>query len=117
MSMWGLYFVYGVPVVGVIMMQMFLSRKENKWLGLVSPIISFGVNLLYILMGVWIANRVGITMLYSGTGEEYNFTWFAVQLFFRNSIATVILLILYALCRGKRHKQRYLAKMSVQDLG
>jgi len=117
MSIWGLYLVYGVPIVGVIMMQVFLSRKENKWLGLLLPIISLGANLLYILMGVWTANRVGITMLLSGTGEEYNFTWFAVQLFFRNCIATVILLILYALCRGKRQKQRYLAKMSVQDLG
>ena len=116
MSVWGLYLVYSVPIVGIVFMQVFLSRKENKRLGLVLPIISFGVNLAYILIGVWTANRVGITMLYTGTGEEFSFTWLVVQLFFRNSIATAILLIIYALCRGKRHKQRYLAKMSIQDL-
>ena len=39
MSVWGLYFVYSVPIVGIIFMQIFLSRKENKRLGLVLPII------------------------------------------------------------------------------
>ena len=116
MRVWGLYLVYGVPLTGIIFMQIFLSRKENKWLGLVLPIISFGANLAYILIGVWTANRVGITMLYSGTGEELSFIWFVERLFFRNSIATVILLIIYALCKGKRHRQRYLTKMSIQDL-
>jgi uncharacterized membrane protein YoaK (UPF0700 family) len=34
---------------GVIMMQIFLSKKENKWLGLILPFISLAISIVAVL--------------------------------------------------------------------
>lgn len=33
----------------IILLQIFLCKRKNKWLGLVTPIISFGLSILWIL--------------------------------------------------------------------
>ncbi len=35
-----LFLIIGI-VIGIVFLQVFLSKKENKWFGLVLPIISF----------------------------------------------------------------------------
>lgn len=113
MNGWLIYFFYGVLIAGIIFLQMFLSRKENKWPGLILPLISFGANLIYILLGLWTSTRLGITVLYSGNGEEIAFTWFAIQIFIRNNIPAVILLAIYAVCRGRNRGRRHTLLQSV----
>ena len=93
-----------VFVVGGIVLQIFLSRKENKLFGLILPAITFGVSLLFVLN---VANA----------GELSTVIVMTISTFLLLNIPTAVLLVIYAACRGKRKRQRDLEKMSVQDLG
>ena len=89
--------------VGGIVLQIFLSKKESKWLGLILPIIALGVSLLFVLN---VAN----------IGEPSTVVVTLISSFLLLNIPTAVLLVIYAACRGKRKRQRDLGKMSVQDL-
>lgn len=39
--------IFLAVVIGVIWLQIFLSKKDNKWLGLILPIVAFLFGLLY----------------------------------------------------------------------
>jgi hypothetical protein len=80
--------------VAMIVLQIFLLRKEKRPAGFILPIISFGISLFFVSIG--------------GTLDVYTFLLF--------NILTIILLAIYALSKGKRNKQRDLDKMSIQDL-
>ena len=92
-----------VLCVGGIVLQIFLSKKESKWLGLILPIITFGFSLLFVLN---VAN----------IGEPSTVIVTVVSTLLLLNIPTAVLLVIYAACRGKRKRQRDLEKMSVQDL-
>ena len=114
---------------GVIVLQVFLSKKENKWLGLILPIISFGISLLVVLgilfftatttstpmlmvNGEIVEQAVTVTQRVS-TGAIIAYSLFIFLLW---NIPTGVLLAIYSACRSKQNKQRALEKMSVQDL-
>lgn len=112
--------------VGGIWLQIFLSKKESKWAGLILPFISFGISLMP-LLGVLLfsANKGTMTTAVNGEIVEQTTEQIAsissiigssVYIFILYNIPTVILLVIYAACRGKRNRQRALEKMSVQDL-
>ena len=122
-------FILLVLVLGVggIWLQIFLSRKESKWAGLILPIISFGVSLVA-LLGVLLFYAFEGTMTTVVDGEIVEQTttqiasaapiiWSAIYAFALCNIPTVILIAIYATYRGKRNRQRAIEKMSVQDLG
>jgi len=111
---------------GVVVFQIFLSKKESKWAGLILPIISFGISLLAALSVLLFSVDTG-TMTQTVNGEivEQTVTQIndsssiivgAVIAFAYSNIPTGVLLAIYAACRGKRNRQRALEKMSVQDL-
>lgn len=111
---------------GIIILQIFLSKKENKWLGFILPIFTFVISLTA-LMGVLLfsANTGTLTLTKNGEVIEQTTTqvsdlssiiWSAVYIFILYNIPTVILLVIYAVCRSSRNKKRELDKMSVQDL-
>jgi len=89
--------------VGGIWLQIFLSRKESKWAGLILPIITFGISLIFV-MNVAFINDIGTVIVT------------IVSALLLGNIPTAVFLVIYAVCRGRRKKQRDLDKMSVQDL-
>ena len=89
---------------GMIFLQIFLSKKESKWLGLILPVICF-VNSLLILLAV-IANA-----LYLGEMIIIMLTQFLLF-----NIPTAILLAIYAACRATVRSNKAIDKMNIQDL-
>jgi cytochrome bd-type quinol oxidase subunit 1 len=112
--------------VGGIWLQIFLSKKESKWAGLILPIITFGISLTALLGGLLFSARTGITtttvngeIIEQTTKQIANMSSIigsAICIFILYNIPTAVLLAIYAACRGKRNRQRALDKMSVQDL-
>ena len=89
-------------VVGGIFLQIFLSRREGKWPGLILPILSFLYSLVMALSAV----------AYNG-GIHWGPILASLLL---GNIPTVILLAIYAACREKRRKCVELDKMQINDL-
>ena len=91
-----------VFVVGGILLQIFLSKRERKWPGLVLPLLS----LLYSLL-----------MACSAVGYSEKIIWGPILTsLILGNIPTVILLAIYAACREKRRKRGELDKMQIKDL-
>jgi hypothetical protein len=92
-------------IIGGICLQVFLSRKESKWFGLILPFIFLAYSVvmvfnvvLYDDMTAW---RI-FSMLFST--------------FFMANIPTYVLLAIYLGCREKFKRRRELDKMRAQDL-
>lgn len=87
---------------GSILLQVFLSKQKNKWLGLVLP----ALHLMIAFIGSF-----GL-MIYDGQILPILFVFFML------SIPTIILLLIYFAIKGKMsgsHKEE-LDKMNIQDL-
>ena len=96
-----------VPAIlaGGILLQVFLSKKESKWLGLILPFITFAYSLLTLSQ---LAKTDGMTW--------WNVLGLIASTFFLSNIPTVILLAIYFGCREKRKREKALEKMHIQDL-
>ena len=91
-----------VFVVGGILLQILLSKRERKWPGLVLPLLS----LLYSLL-----------MACSAVAYSEKIIWGPILTsLILGNIPTVILLAIYAACREKRRKRGELDKMQIKDL-
>ena len=91
-----------VLLVGVPLLQIFLSRRESKWPGLILPLLTF----LYALV-----------MALSAPPYNGGIPWgpLLASLLLGN-LPTVILLAISAACREKFHKRSELDKMQIKDL-
>lgn len=76
-------------MVGIVLLQIFLSKKERPWPGLIMPILYF-LAVLVIVLG-----NIDILLV---------------------NIPTFIMLAIYFACRGKRRHKKQLEKMNIQDL-
>ena len=92
-------------LVGVIFLQIYLSKRESKWPGLVLPIISFLFGLLYPL-----------NMIAPSDGVTAGFIFQMILVWLLGNIPTIILLAIYFGCRGKQRRNKQLEKMNIQDL-
>ncbi|MEG0943794.1 MAG: hypothetical protein RSD07_02260 [Angelakisella sp.] len=92
-------------LVGGVFLQIFLSKKKNKWFGLILPAITFFYSMLMVL---------SIAALNGMTGGEI-FMLFASTLLISN-IPTIILLGIYFSCREKMKIRCQIDKMNIQDL-
>ncbi len=88
----------------VVLLQIFLSKRENKWSGLVLPAIAFCFALLYPL---------NMTVFCEVTAA---FILQMLIVWIMGNIPTFILLAIYFACRGKNKKNKQLNKMNIQDL-
>ena len=92
-------------LAGLIALQIYLSRREGVWLGLILPILSL---LVSILMVLYMAVPTDATV------------WEAVSAvggtFLVGNIPTVIYLAIYFACRETQKRRRLLEKMNIQDL-
>ena len=92
-------------LVGVIFLQIYLSKRESKWSGLVLPIISFLFGLLYPL-----------NMVAPSEGVTVGFIVQMVMVWLLGNIPTIIFLAIYFGCREKKRRNKQLDKMNIQDL-
>lgn len=98
--------IFLVLVVGTILLQIFLSKRESKWPGLVLPIIAFLFGLLYPL-----------NMIAPSEGVTVGFVFQMILVWLLGNIPTIIFLAIYFGCRGKQRRNKQLDKMNIQDLG
>ena len=94
--LWILLMVWLVPFALFILLQLFLCRKENKWLGLILPAISFLGSLVFLLQ----ATNVRAMVLS----------------FLVSNIGTVVYLLIYAAIRRKKKKNSDMDQMKIKDL-
>lgn len=90
-------------LVAIILLQIILSKKESKWLGLIIPIISFGLSILWIL---------GIPHYLSLSGLIFK----VILVFIISNIPTTIFLAIYFIYREKVKQMSEIDKMNIQDL-
>ena len=100
---WVTLIVLLVLVVGGILLQIFLSKRESKWPGLVLPVISFLWSLLY-LFNLMDAGSVVRNIL------------MAILTILLTNIPTLVLLAIYWAVREKRRKRSEIEKMNIDDL-
>jgi len=110
---------------GLIVLQVFLSNKESKVLGLILPGLFF-TGALVVLIAILLFTPVTSTSTGMVNGEiiiveetinqPTAIIATAVATFFMLNVPTIVLLIIYAACRSKQNRIRALDKMSVQDL-
>lgn len=101
--MWVSLLVLLVVVVGGILLQIFLYKRESKWPGLVLPAISFLWSLLYLF-----------NLMDTGSVVQNILT--ALLTVLLSNIPTLVLLAIYWAVREKRRKRSELDKMSIDDL-
>ena len=89
-------------LVGGVFLQIFLSKRESRWPGLILPLLSF----LYSLL-----------MACSAVAYNGGIPWGAILAsLVLGNIPTVILLAIYAACRERFRKRSELDKMNIKDL-
>jgi len=132
-------------IAGIIVLQVFLSKKENKWLGLILPVISLFISLIAVF-GIAAFSTVtttashqtidenGVVILqeeikgnFAHTSPEISETirifpassliFTVVSIFLLYNIPTAVLLVIYFACREKQNQKKALEKMKIQDLG
>lgn len=77
-------------VVGIVALQIFLSGKRNKWLGLFMPIISFLLTLV-----------IPLNMVAPTEGITSDFLLSMLLMLIIANIPTVFLSLIYIACREK----------------
>ena len=92
-------------LVGVIFLQIYLSKRESKWPGLVLPIITFLFGFLYPL-----------NMAVPSEGVTVGFIFQMILVWLLGNIPTIVLLAIYFGCRSKQRRDKQLDKMNIQDL-
>ena len=93
-------------LAGIVLLQIFLSKRESKWPGLVLPIMAFLFGLLFPL-----------NMAVPSEGMSAGFVFQMLLVWLLGNIPTLILLAVYFACRGRQRRRKQLDKMNIQDLG
>lgn len=120
---------------GIIWLQIFLSKKENKFLGLILPLVIVCISISAIFITPVYVTSPARTVVEHGVTQfgdvvqniiTYvpkqslpgiaSMIFTGINIFILYNIPTAILLIIYAACRVKRKKNMELEKMNIQDL-
>ena len=124
-------FMLAIPV-GMIFLQIYLSKREERWLGLILPIITVALSLIVVFgMAVFVNMSGTITLIEMIDGELVTTiideggsreampgaVAGVIFTFVLMNIPTAVLLIIYKVVRGKQNRHREVEKMSVHDLG
>jgi len=100
-----------VLFAGAIILQIYLSKKENRWLGLILPIIYLvppaGLILTFVLRLLANAGGPGIV------GSSLILPFCLVIMF---TVPAVVLFIIYMTIRAPRKNKKEIDKMNIQDL-
>lgn len=121
--------------IGVILLQVFFSKKENKWFGLILPIISLCISLIAVF-GIAAYTTTGILSVQEfdengvivseevietpdtaqPTQDTASLIFTIISIFLLYNIPTIVLLAIYFACREKQRQRKALEKMQAQDL-
>ena len=93
-------------LAGAILLQIFLSLRASRWPGLLLPGVTFFYSLVMLLS----------VAAYNGNNGMEGVVAALLSVLVLGNIPTVMLLIIYALCRRGERTQRELNKMNAQDL-
>ncbi|MCD8007458.1 MAG: hypothetical protein LUF68_00690 [Clostridiales bacterium] len=96
--------IFLVLPIGAIVLQIFLSRMESRVPGLILPGLNLVVSVLTVLLMV----------VNDGSLAEIIVTILSALLLF--NIPTIVLLLIYYVCRRKFRRQSQMDKMRIQDL-
>ncbi|ABX41980.1 hypothetical protein Cphy_1606 [Lachnoclostridium phytofermentans ISDg] len=96
----------------MVLLQVFLSKRKNKWLGLILPLLCMSFSAVAFLNGI-IFNQVR-AMSTNATVLDTILQWL-LPLFIMN-IPTIVSLAIYFACREQFKKNNELEKMNIQDL-
>ncbi len=88
-----------------ILLQIYLSKRESKWPGLVLPIMAFLFGLLFPL-----------NMAAPSDGVTVGLIFLMLLVWLLGNIPTIIFLAIYFGCRGKQQRNKQIDKMNIQDL-
>ncbi len=91
-----------IATVGLIWLQFFLSKRSNKWTGLILPILSFASSLLNVLN-------------IKDTGDLWQNITLIVSTVFLSNIPTIIFLSTYLACRENLKRKVQLKNLNIQD--
>ena len=94
-----------IILAGIIILQIFLSKRENKWLGLILPIINVIFSIITVLNMAILGNESIIQIIFQN-----------IIVFLLCNISTIILIAIYLACREKFKKNKEIDKMNIQDL-
>lgn len=117
-------------MAGIIWLQIFLSRKQNKWLGLIIPLICFVFSIMTVFSLAMYTNTVtsvtektdGVVVreetitIQSEKPSMRSMLVTNIPVFLLSNVPTLIFLAIYFACREKRKKNLELEKMNIQDL-
>lgn len=92
-------------LIGSVFLQIFLSKRESKIPGLILPIITFLIALLFPLY-----------MPMPQEGSSWGFVWNMIVVFLLANIPTYIFLAIYFTSRKRDFRKKQLDKMNIQDL-
>lgn len=90
-------------LAGVVLLQVFLSKRESRWPGLVLPLISFLYALVLVLNADYFVSMAHAVLT-------------TVLVFVIGNLPTAVLLAIYFACREKRKKRDELERMRIEDL-
>ena len=108
--------IFLLVCAAVIWLQIYLSRRPERFPGLILPILSFAVSLI-VAFGI-LSFRLDPpvpNMAVAGQAPSWGTILLAFGLY---NIPTVVLLLIYAVCRWRKHVVRsQMDKMRIDDLG
>lgn len=91
-------------LAGIVVLQVFLSKRPSKWPGLILPVFAFLFSLIYPLnMAV-------------SDGDLMSFVLQLLIVWLVGNIPTFLLLLIYFGCREKQRRKKQMDKMNIQDL-
>lgn len=126
--------VYAAILVGIIALEVWLSRRKSRWPGLIMPMITFVASLLLVLGTVAFTRVGGATselqvedaetgaVIYQEQRVEQAPDWTLGDtaqvglLLLVGNIPTFVLLGAYYIGREKLRREKLLEKMNIQDL-
>ena len=101
--------IYSLIIAGIVWLQVFLSKKENKWLGLILPLIC-------VLISFSAALGLAVYVFAGSTESNVSMIFPALYIFVLSNIPTAILIAIYAGFRKKRNKNSEMEIMKIKDL-
>lgn len=92
--------------VVALALQVYFAQLDNRWLGRILPVASFLISNV-----LWLFNYYAL----ADSGDN-GVAWGYIAAFLVMNIPTVILILVYVLCRKHFQKKKQLEKIHIQDL-
>ena len=111
--------IFLAVIAGITALQVYLSKLENKWAGLIIPIVLFVISILVIAFYV-MPNTVVDTGVHADEVTNASSTApvlvSLIAFFILMNIPTFISMLIYFVCRKSKTKKKQLDKLNIQDL-